>query len=85
MPISRAMRIISTLSVPMRGRSTGSFVTSSVTPSALMVWLATCPSDSPVTRAEAWDFRATASAIRIMKRRMIRVKYSSGHLRRISS
>ena len=85
MPISRAMRMISTLSVPIRGRRTGSFVTSSVTPSALMVWLATCPRDSPVTSAEAWDFRATASASRIMKRRMMSVKYSSGHWRRISS
>ena len=85
MPMRRDIRIISTLSMPIRGRSTGSSVTLSVTPSASMVWLATCPSDSPVIRAPALTRRATACASRIIKRRMMRVKYSSGHFRRISS
>ena len=77
--------MISTLSMPMRGRSTGMEATSSVAARAIMVWLATWPRDSPVMRALAPARRATASARRIMKRRIIRVKYSSGHLRRISS
>ena len=85
MPISRAMRMISTLSMPIRGRSTGMETTSSVTPRASMVWLATWPRDSPVTRAPAPAFLATAWARRIIKRRMMRVKYSSGHCLRISS
>ena len=84
-PISRDMRMISTLSMPIRGRSTGREVTSSVTPRASMVWLATWPRDSPVTRAPALAFLAMASAMRIMNRRMMRVKYSSGQFRRISS
>ena len=50
-----------------------------------MVWLATWPRDSPVTRAPALAFLAMASAMRIMNRRMMRVKYSSGQFRRISS
>ena len=79
------MRMISTLSMPIRGRSTGIVVTSSVTPRAIMVWLATWPRDSPVTRALAPAFLATASEMRIMNRRMMRVKYSSGQFLRISS
>ena len=60
-------------------------VTASVTPRLSMVWLATWPRDSPVTRALAPAFLATASARRIMKRRMMRVKNSSGQFLRISS
>ena len=77
-PISRAMRMISTLSMPIRGpqdRQRGHIL---VTPRASMVWLATWPRDSPVTRAPALAFLAMASAMRIMNRRMMRVKYSSG-------
>ena len=40
-PILRAMVTISSLSMPIRGRSTGMVVTSSLTASACMVWLAT--------------------------------------------
>ena len=40
-PMRRDIWMISTLSMPIRGRSTGRLVTSSVTPSAIMVWLAT--------------------------------------------
>ena len=67
-----------------RGRSTGTRHTASVQPRASMVWLATWPRFSPVTRALAPFRSATAWAMRIMNRRMISVKYSSGHLSRIS-
>lgn len=40
-PIWRAIFTISSLSMPIRGRSTGMVVTSSLTASACMVWLAT--------------------------------------------
>ena len=49
------------------------------------VWLATCPRFSPVTIALAPLCRAISCAIRIINRLMISVKYSSGHLSRISS
>ena len=47
--------------------------------------VATWPRLSPVTRARQFRSRARASARRIINRRMIRVKWSSGQLRRISS
>ena len=59
--------------------------TASVARMASMVWLATCPRFSPVTRAPQPLDSAIFSAMRIMKRRMMSVKYSSGQLRRISS
>ena len=52
---------------------------------ASMVWLATWPRHSPVTMAPAPHRWATASAMRIMNRRMSTVNSSSGHLRRSSS
>ena len=63
----------------------GSSVTARVTAMASIVWLATWPRFSPVTMARQELRCATRSAMRIMKRRMISVKYSSGHLARISS
>ncbi len=50
-----------------------------------MVWLATWPRFSPVTMALQPLLLGYHSAMRIMKRRMMSVKYSSGHLARISS
>ena len=85
MPIRREVWMISTLSMPMRGRRMGISTAFSVTARDAMVWLATWPRDSPVTRAWQPCWRATAWARRIMKRRMMRVKYSSGQARRISS
>ena len=52
---------------------------------ASIVWLATWPKHSPVTRAPAPVRWATCSAMRIMNRRMSTVNSSSGHLRRSSS
>ena len=63
------------------GRST----TAPVTSMASMVWLATWPRHSPVTRALAPHRRATSWAMRIMKRRMMTVNSSSGQERRSSS
>ena len=85
MPIFRDRRTISSLSMPMTGRSTGMAQASSDTVRASMVWLATWPRHSPVTRALHPVRRATRSARRIMNRRMMRVKWSSGQARRISS
>ena len=73
-PIFRAMRTASSLSIPTRGRKMGSAVTAPVTAMASMVWEATCPRDSPVTTARQPVRRATPSAMRIMNRRMRRVK-----------
>ena len=50
-----------------------------------MVWLATWPRHSPVTRALAPQRLATSWAMRIIKRRMRTVKSSSGQERRNSS
>ena len=84
-PILRAMATISPLSMPTRGWSTGRCTTAWVEAMASMVWLATWPRFSPVTMAFAPLSRAMRSAMRIMKRRMMSVKYSSEHLARISS
>ena len=84
-PILRESCTISSLSMPMSGCSTGSESTAWVEAMASMVWLATWPRFSPVTTALAFHSLAMRSAMRIMKRRMMSVKYSSGHLSRISS
>ena len=81
----RASSTISDLSVPISGRNTGSEATASVQAMAWMVWLATWPRLSPVTRAAQPSSRATRSAARSMNRRKITVESSSGHLSRISS
>ena len=60
-------------------------VTARVQAMASMVWLATWPRFSPVTMALQEFWSASMSAMRIMNRRMTSVKYSSGHLARISS
>ena len=64
--ILRLMRTISSLSMPMQGRSTGSLQARSVQPMACMVWLATCPRLSPVISAPQSSRRAIRSATRIM-------------------
>ena len=84
-PIFRAMRTISSLSMPTTGRRMGRVVTAAVARMASMVWLATWPRLSPVTMAPAPHRWATCSAMRIMNRRMRTVNSSSGHLRRSSS
>ena len=83
--ICRAMRTISSLSMPMHGRNTGSSHTAPVTAMAGMVWLATWPSDSPVMSAPQPYSTATFSAMRIINRRMMSVNSSSWHFSRISS
>ena len=76
--ILRAICTISSLSMPMTGRKTGSvWHTAFVTAMAGMVWLATWPRLSPVMRPPHSYWMASFSAMRIMKRRMIRVKSSS--------
>ena len=61
--------------MPMTGRKTGSvWHTAFVTAMAGMVWLATWPRLSPVTRPPHSYWMASFSAMRIMKRRMIRVR-----------
>src|SRR6266511_3155093 len=52
-----------------QGRSTGSPATSSMRARLWRVCEATCPRLSPVTSASAPDWRASASAIRTMRRR----------------
>ena len=71
--------------MPTTGRSTGRVHTALVQAMASKVWLATWPTDSPVTRAWMPFFSATAQAMRIMKRRMRMVNSSSGQERRSSS
>ncbi len=63
----------------------GSSTTEPVTSIASMVWLATWPRHSPVTRALAPHRLATAWEMRIIKRRMMMVNSSSGQERRSSS
>ena len=78
MPIFRAMRTISSLSMPTTGRRMGREHTAVVARMASMVWLATWPRHSPVTRARRRTARPPASAMRIMNRRMSTVNSSSG-------
>ena len=49
-PMRRAIATIYSLSIPMSGQNTGRSTTADVTPMASMVWDATCPKFSPVTR-----------------------------------
>ena len=84
-PILRAMVTISSLSMPIRGWNRGRSTTAPVTAMASMVWDATWPRFSPVTRArQPWYF-AIRWAMRIINRRIIRVKYSSGQWSRMAS
>ena len=57
--ISLAMAMISRLSIPITGLNTGRSVTMSVQAMALTVWLATCPTLSPVISAPQSCFLAT--------------------------
>ena len=84
-PIFRAIWTISSLSSPTTGRRTGRAATAPVTFIASMVWLATWPRHSPVTRALAPHRLATSWEMRIMNRRMMMVNSSSGQERRSSS
>ena len=84
MPMRLATSMISLLSKPISGRNTGISTTMLVVFRACMVWLATWPMLSPVMSASHCSCRATRSAMRIMKRRMISVVYSSGHFSWIS-
>ena len=81
----REICTISSLSMPMQGRRTGSCTTAPVQIMASMVWLATWPRHSPVTRALAPQRLATSWEMRIMNRRMMMVNSSSGQERRSSS
>ena len=85
MPIFRAVRTISSLSIPTRGRNTGRVHTWPVTAMASMVWLATWPRDSPVISPWAPTRWATRSEMRIMNRRISRVKRASGQWSRSCS
>ena len=69
MPRRRASRVISSLSKPISGRSTGSAAAASITARFSTVCDATCPTDSPVTSACAPQTPASRSAIRIIIRR----------------
>ena len=60
--------------MPITGRSTGRSHTALVVWMACTVWLATWAKDSPVMRHWQSSCRATASARRIIKRRITRVK-----------
>lgn len=84
-PIFRAIFTISSLSIPTTGRRTGRLATAPVTAMASMVWLATWPRHSPVTRALAPHRWATFSEIRIINRRITSVNSSWGQDRRSSS
>ena len=79
------MVTISSLSMPISGQNSGIFSTAPVTAIASIVWLATCPRFSPVTRHFAPWSRAMRSEMRIMNRRMMIVKYSSLQLSRMAS
>jgi hypothetical protein len=64
-----ASAVISSLSIPISGRSTGPVATSSMRTRLVSVWEATCPRLSPVVRAWAPICRARISAIRTIMRR----------------
>ena len=85
MPMRRAMVTISSLSMPMRGVKRGRLTTAPVTPMASMVWEATWPRFSPVTKHLQPCSRAMRCAMRIINRRIMRVKYSSGQPSRMAS
>ena len=71
MPICSAMRMISTLSMHAQGRSTGVVVTALMHTMDSSVWLATCPTLSPVAMAWQCRFSASPAAMRSIIRRMI--------------
>ena len=76
---------MSSLSIPTTGRRMGMSTTAPVTFMASMVWLATWPRHSPVTRALAPHRWATFWAMRIINRRIMMVNSSGGQERRSSS
>ena len=63
----------------MSGRSTGSLTTELTAMMFSSVWLATCPSDSPVTSALAFSSQAMRSATRSMRRRYKMMRRLGGH------
>ena len=68
-PSAWAWSMISSLSDPIRGRSTGIATEASVARMLSSVWEATWPRLSPVTRAPARSRRAISSATRNISRR----------------
>ncbi len=68
-PMRLASFVISSLSMPTSGRSTGPPAAASITDMLSRVCEATWPRLSPVTRAFAFLRAASASAMRTMKRR----------------
>ena len=68
-PMRAASAVISLLSMPTNGRSTGSAAASPITARLASVCEATCPRLSPVTSASAPARRASASAMRSIMRR----------------
>ena len=85
MPILREIAMISVLSMPMQGRSTGRSWAASVQARAAIVWLATWARLSPVMRACSSSLAATRLAMRSMLRRISTVNSTSGALSRIYS
>ena len=65
-PSSSARRIVSSLSSPQSGRMTTNSAAALIVPRLMTVWLATCPTDSPVTIPYRCFRRQTMFAIRIM-------------------
>ena len=84
-PMRRAVSMISVLSIPIRGRSTGRSWAASVQRMAWTVWLATWARLSPVIRASQPCRRAIWPAIRIMLRRISTVNSMGGALSRMHS
>ncbi len=68
-PSAWACSVISSLSMPIRGRRIGTPATSSMRVMLASVCEATCPRLSPVTSAGAPACRARRSAMRTMSRR----------------
>ena len=84
-PMRRAVSMISVLSMPISGRSTGRSWAASVQARAIRVWLATWARLSPVMRALASMSLAMRFAMRIMLRRMSTVNSTSGAWSRMYS
>ena len=68
-PRRRASSVISILSVPISGRSTGTVAAASMAAMFSSVWEATWPRLSPVVSASAPVWWAMASAMRTIRRR----------------
>ena len=68
-PMRRASAMISFLSMPMSGRSTGTVAAASTAATFSSVCDATWPRLSPVTSARAFSRRAISSATRTIMRR----------------